>query len=242
MDPAEYGRMAEAEADSWWFRGRRRVLDAVVGRMDLPRDSRICDLGCGTGGNLAMLARYGVVTGVERDPMAARMAREATGFEVQVGTAEQTELASDSFDVVCLFDVLEHLPAEGPALAEIRRILRPGGRLLLTVPAFPLLWSGHDVALHHFRRYRRAGLARVLLNAGMDLQWLSYYNAALFPPVAAVRVGRRLLGGGSARADLGASSDGLGSSVLEAIFAAERHIVGRIPLPVGVSLIGVATT
>lgn len=234
--------MAAAEADSWWFRGRRRVLNSVVARMELSRDSRICDLGCGTGGNLAMLARYGVVTGVERDPGAAQMAHDATGFDVQVGTAEDTGLPSKSFDLVCLFDVLEHLPVEGPALAEIRRVLRPGGRLLLTVPAFPLLWSGHDVALHHFRRYRRAGLSRILLNAGLDLQWLSYYNAALFPPVAAVRVARRLLGGGRVRADLGTSSEGLAAHVLEAVFAAERHIIGRVSLPIGVSLIGVATT
>ncbi len=234
--------MAAAESDSWWFRGRRRILDSVIARMGLSRDSKICDLGCGTGGNLAMLARYGVVTGVERDQIAAQMARDATGFDVRVGAAEDTGLASKSFDLVCLFDVLEHLAAEGPALAEIRRILRPGGRLLLTVPAFPLLWSGHDGALHHFRRYRRAGLARVVLNAGLDLQWLSYYNAALFPPVAAVRVARRLLGGGAVRADLGTSSAGPAAHALEAIFAAERHLVGRVPLPIGVSLIGVATT
>lgn len=232
--------MAAAEQASWWFRGRRRVLDAVVGRLGLAPDSRLCDLGCGTGGNLAMLAGYGQVTGVERDPAAAQMARDATGLDVREGSAEATGLDSDSFDIVCLLDVLEHLPDEAPALAEITRILRPGGLLLLTVPAFPMLWSGHDVALHHCRRYRRTGLARVLLNAGFELEWLSYYNAALFPPVAAVRVGRRLLGGGTAKADLGATTEGPAARLLEAVFAAERHVVGRVPLPVGVSLIGVA--
>ncbi|MCB9729987.1 MAG: class I SAM-dependent methyltransferase [Deltaproteobacteria bacterium] len=240
MDPSEYTRMAEAEQHSWWFRGRRRVLDSVLGRLELPPGARICDLGCGTGGNLPMLQAHGEVVGVERDESAARMARESTGLDVRQGSAEATGLPAHSFDLVCMFDVLEHLPAEGPALAEVRRILRPGGRLLLTVPAFMMLWSGHDVALHHHRRYRRAGLARELLNAGLDLQWLSYYNIALFPPVAVVRVGRRVLGGGSARADLGAGAQGLTARVLEAVFAAERHVVGRLPLPLGVSLIGVA--
>ena len=234
--------MHEAEQASWWFRARRRILDRAVADLQLPRDARIADLGCGPGGNLSMLAQHGYVTGIEPDAQAAAFAREATGLAVMTAPAEATGLPAGSFSLVTMFDVLEHLEEEQPALAEVRRLLAPGGRFLFTVPAFMMLWSGHDEALHHKRRYRRGQLRDVVESAGLQVQWLSYYNASLFPPVAAIRLGRRLLGrGGRREADTGGSS-GLMRDALEGVFAAERHVVGKVSLPFGVSLIGVATS
>ncbi len=245
MDHAEYTRMHEAEQRSWWFRGRRRVLDAVVGRLELRAGARIVDLGCGTGGNLGMLAQHGEVLGVEPSADAVAFAREgldepgsASATSVVHASAEATGLEGGAFDLITLLDVLEHLDDEGPALAEAARLLRPGAHLLVTVPAFMLLWSGHDEALHHRRRYRRPELVELLERAGFALCWASYYNASLFPPVAAVRVGRRLIGtGGERRADVGDGLPGPIAASLEALFAAERHLVGRARLPFGVSLI-----
>ena len=142
--------------------------------------------------------------------------------------------------LITMLDVLEHLDEEAPALSEVRRLLVPGGHLLITVPAFMMLWSGHDVALHHRRRYRRPELRRRLQEAGLEVQWLTYYNTALFPAVAGVRLTRRLLGGGADEADVADDAPGPMSGLLEGLFAAERHLVGRVPLPFGVSLVGVA--
>jgi len=239
MEDTEYERMAEAESRSWWFKARRRILNDAVARLGLPPDPRIADLGCGTGGNLPMLARHGYVTGVETSPRAAAMARDATGLAVVTGEAHATGLPDASFQLVTMFDVLEHLDEEAPALAEVSRVLAPGGRFLFTVPAFMWLWSGHDEALHHRRRYRRGQLRQVVTAAGLEVEWVSYYNAALFPPVAAIRVARRLIGGGQRAADVGEMT-GRTAGMLEGLFAAERHLVGRVSLPFGVSLIGVA--
>ncbi len=241
MEAIEYERMHAEEERSWWFRGRRRVLEAAVARLGLPEGARIVDVGCGTGGNLAMLQHYGDAVGVEPSPVGAAYARERTGAEVVEATAEDTRLPAASADLVTAFDVLEHLDDDLAALGELRRVLKPGGRLLVTVPAFMMLWSGHDVALHHRRRYRRAQLHERLSRAGFRVDWVSYYNASLFPAVAAVRLTRRLLGGGATKADGVSPPPPPLNRALEALFAAERHVVGRAPLPFGVSLIAAAT-
>lgn len=232
--------MFEAEQRSWWFRGRRRILDAVIARMGLPPSARIADVGCGTGGNLLMLARHGRAVGVEPSPDGAAFARERTGEAIVVAGAESTGLEPSAFDLVTMFDVLEHLEDEAPALAEVRRLLAAGGRFLFTVPAFMLLWSGHDVALHHHRRYRRRPLAALLEREGFTVDHLTYYNAALFPAVAAIRIGRRMVAGGAAVADVADAARGPAGWALEGLFAAERHLVDRVTLPFGVSLLGVA--
>ncbi len=241
MEVHEYARMYEAEDRSWWFRGRRRVVEQVVASLALPAEARIVDVGCGTGGNLPMLARHGGVVGIEPSPEARRFARSRGAAAIAEGDAYATGLEECMADLVTLLDVLEHLRDEARALAEVRRVLRPGAPLLVTVPAFMTLWSAHDEVLHHERRYVKRGLRRVLEDAGFTIDWLTYYNAGLFPAVAAVRVARRALPGrGAARAD-GAELPPLPLNLaLEELFAAERHVVGRLPLPFGVSLIGVA--
>jgi len=250
MREDEHERMFSAEDRSWWFRGRRRVLERVIADLGLPPGADLVDIGCGTGGNLPMLAGFGAVTAVERSPHAAAHAADrATAARVVVASAEATTLPDASADLVTLLDVLEHLDDDRAGLAEARRLLRPGGLLLLTVPAFMLLWSGHDEALDHRRRYTRAPLAALLRDAGLVPDLVTYYNAALFPPVLAVRLARRAadrLARGLGRAPRPAHADGTDSlptpanAALEAVFAAERHLVGRLPLPFGVSLLAVA--
>jgi len=240
MNEVEYERMFEAEQVSWWFRARRRILSDVIGRLDLPASPQIVDVGCGTGGNLPMLEAYGEVLGVEYSPTGAEFARTRTDCTIVEGSATETSLASDSFDLATMLDVLEHLEDDSAGLREVFRILKPGGLFVFTVPAFMMLWSAHDEALHHHRRYRRPELKEGLQAAGFDVDWISYYNTSLFPPVATVRLARKLIGGGDASADGVEVPPKPVNAMLEGLFALERHVVGRLKLPFGVSLIGVA--
>ena len=240
MQEEEYERMYEAEQVSWWFRARRRILSDVIGRLDLPAEPKLVDIGCGTGGNLPMLEAYGEVLGVEYSPTGAKFARTRTQCDIVEGSATETSLESDRFDLATMLDVLEHLEDDDAGLREVHRVLRPGGQFVFTVPAFMMLWSAHDEALHHYRRYRRPELRAKLQSAGFSVDWISYYNTSLFPPVAAVRLARKLVGGGESAADGVEVPPKPINAMLEGLFAVERHVVGRLNLPFGVSLIGLA--
>lgn len=240
MHDALYAQMRELEDRHWWFTGRRRIVAAMIHRLGLPADARILDAGCGTGGNLAMLAGFGEVIGAEYDAGAAALAR-ARGVcpVVCAGLPDAMPFAPQAFRLVTLLDVLEHLDDDRASLRTLGGLLAPGGNLLLTVPAFPFLWGPHDEQHHHRRRYRAAGLRAVIEAAGLRLRWLSYYNSALFPAVAAVRLLHRALPRGEVGGELALPPAPV-NRLLETLFAAERHLLGRLRLPVGVSLIVLA--
>jgi SAM-dependent methyltransferase len=230
------------ERHHWWFAARRRIvlhrLRKEIGRHDEPL--RLLDVGCGAGGMLDHLREFGDVTGVDPAPAAVRYAA-GKGADVRFGTLpdDLPFTTSEHFDVITLLDVLEHIDDDVASLRALHRLLVPGGLLLLTVPAFPALWSGHDVVNEHKRRYTRSGLRQRLEGAGFDVRMLSFFNAALFPPIAGVRIVKRWLGGTEGGGDLGSVPRPL-NAVLRSVFAAERHVLGLLPLPFGVSLIAAA--
>lgn len=245
MDAQLFDEMAQVQANHWWFQGRRAVVHQALRRW-LPEDPArtVLDVGCGTGSMLPMLQAFGKVEGLEASEHAVAACRRQLGDAVTVHTGMLPDgvPAGRRYDVVSAFDVLEHIPdaALQPALGALRAALRPGGLFVCTVPAFRFLWSEHDTVHQHQRRYTDALLRAQLGEAGFDVQWSSYFNTLLFPPIAAARLLGKLLParrhGGS---DLQASG-ALANAVLGAVFGAERHLVGRVPLPVGVSLLAVA--
>jgi len=238
MERAVFDRMAELDQEHWWFLARRRILDELIDRVVRPPvQARVLEVGCGTGHNLPMLGRFGSVDACELDKSARTLASKRLGRKVKDARLPDLSMFErNGYDMVALLDVLEHVPDDIGSLRAIHRRLKPGGALLLTVPANPWMWSAHDVAHHHFRRYTRAGLSRLFMQAGFEVQLLSYFNSLLFPPIAAARLLHKAAGRDSADDALpGAKINGL----LNTVFGLEAGLIGRLPMPFGVSLAAV---
>lgn len=161
MESEEYRRLFEREKNNFWYIGRREVLEEVLNRAITARnDLQILDVGCGTGGNLPWLKKFGLVYGLDFSRSALDYAEQAGYCRLWQAGAEDMPLEDKQYDLVTALDVLEHVKNDSVALSEMCRVLKPGGYLLITVPAYGFLWSNHDVVLHHFRRY---SLSEILL-------------------------------------------------------------------------------
>ena len=239
MDPAVYANMAAVQDRHWWYVGRRRILASEIARLTTPKGASILDAGCGPGANLAMLSQFGAVSGMELDP-GARAHASAMGYDVVDGRLPGAPFDDASFDLVGAFDVIEHIEDDAGAVGDLARLLRPGGRLIATVPAHPWLWSAHDVKHHHFRRYREADFLHLFAAAGLVPIRRSHINAALFPAAAIVRLLRNAIQGqGKGKADDAMPPAPL-NALLSAVFGAEASILRLSPLPFGLSLLVVA--
>jgi SAM-dependent methyltransferase len=237
VDPAYLAAHVEEDELHWYFRGRLAVIKGALRRVLPRRPLRLVDVGCGTGAVLRGLADFGEAVGVEANETLLAVAR-AAGLDARKGALpDDLPIAAGWADVVLLLDVIEHLDDDVAALHAARRLLTAGGVLVVTVPAYPWLWSGHDVALGHRRRYVAPKLRRLVEGAGYRVERLTYFNTVLFAAIAATRLGKRLRGDTSH--DLQRPGPAL-NRLLERLFALERHIVPTPPLPFGTSLMAVA--
>jgi SAM-dependent methyltransferase len=224
-------RTLAAEDGHWWYRGRRSiVLDAVRRSLPPGGEPRILDAGCGGGAELADLAALGAAVGLEPSPASRERALARGAGEVVDGDLARLPFAADEFDLATTLDVLEHLDDDRAALVELRRVVRPGGALVVTVPAHPRLWSRHDELNHHRRRYTRGTLRAAAAGGGWRVARLTHFNSLLLPAAAALR-----------RFDRG---DGLEirpaplNRALELPLQAERVAIGAgISFPFGLSLL-----
>ena len=182
----------QVEDRHWWYRGRRTVLDGVIAALGLPAGARILDAGCGSGRNMIELSRYGTVTGIELSEPSVALARARGVGEVIAGSILELPFAENSFELAVSLDVIEHLEDDLGALRELRRVLVPGGALLIAVPAYQWLWSGHDVINHHHRRYTRSSLRAVAEQAGWRQVRTTYFNSLLLPVAILLRALDRL--------------------------------------------------
>jgi SAM-dependent methyltransferase len=235
MHSEHYELDAQLADSHWWWVARRKVLRRLLNRF-LGKDSKrkILEVGCSTGSNLRMLQDFGTVHAMEmHEPSVEYCRMRFPGIRVYDGGIPDP--LRDSYDVICLFDVLEHIEDEQGALEWIDDHLAPGGVLLLTVPAFDFLWSRHDELAHHFRRYKKADL-EALLRERFEVVYTSYFNTHLFPAIALVRLIQRLLHLDSGENDKAVGGTGFSNKVLQAVFASERLWLPVLKLPFGVSI------
>lgn len=239
MERQIYERMRELEQVHWWFVARRRILAREIGRLPLPPDARILEAGCGTGGNLELLKRFGQVQAIEPDAESRAYAAELAGVPVQGGflPGDLPDLGGP-LDLIAALDVIEHVDDDAGAVAALGERLKPGGFMVTTVPAYQWLWSEHDAQHHHKRRYTRPAYRRLFDAAGLKVRRATYFNSVLFPPIAAVRVVRSLAGA------QGADDERLPSPpvnrTLQALFASEAALLRAFDLPFGVSILLIA--
>jgi SAM-dependent methyltransferase len=240
MDERLMQAMLDADEQHWWYRGRRRIIRAELDRLPLPAGAQILDAGCGSGRTLQELVHYGEVRGIELDEGAASVARDRGFGEVLVGRLEELPYEDESFDLITCLDVIEHTPDDQVTLRELRRVCKPGGWLLVTVPAYQALWSAHDEANHHYRRYARRTLRAPALAAGWSVERMTSFNSLLLAPAAAVRIARRWRNANGAQtSDLDIGPEWL-NSALETPLRLEAQWLGRgRTLAAGLSLMAV---
>lgn len=245
MNQEEYAQMYRLEDRHWWFVARRHLLTRALEAFlrpspAAPRSPRLLDVGCGTGGTLDRLRPYGEVVGLDLEPLALRFCRERGWRTLVQGSATALPFADNSFDAVVALDVLEHIPDDARAAAEIGRVLAPGGILLVTVPAYRSFWSGHDVALMHQRRYVAREVEALLRGAGLKVEQLTYTVSALLPLVWLIRRAQRLLRPNAPpRADAAVTGEPL-NGLLRALLQAENHLALRCRIPFGLTVFAVA--
>lgn len=240
MERVVYDRMAELDELHWWYRARRQVLQALIERVVAPPPgAHILEVGCGTGHNLAMLGRFGKVDAIEVDAEARAFAEKRTGRPVSSAPLPALPgIERGHYDLVAALDVVEHIADDRAAVEALASCLKPGGKLLVTVPAHQWMWSAHDELNHHKRRYSKRGLARLIEGSPLKLDRIGYFNSLLFPLAVGARMASKLTGRGG-------DDDSLPPRPLnylfERVFGAERRLIGTVPLPPGLSLFAVAS-
>lgn len=235
MERVVYDRIRVLEQSHWWFAGRRKILTGLIGDLALPERARILEVGCGAGGNIEMLRRFGAVKAMEPDAPSRAYASERHGMTVDDGLLpDGAPYAPASFDAVCAFDVVEHVDDDAATVRALGRLLDRDGYLVITVPAYGWMWSGHDEAHHHKRRYSRAAMERLVRDAGLEVVRASYFNSLLLPMAAGVRLVKRALR--IHTEDDAMPPAGL-NSLLARIFGSEAGWLRRRSLPFGLSIV-----
>jgi len=238
MDTKLYQSMAYDQDRHWWFMARRKIISSVIDTIGLPKNSRILEIGCGPGGNLRMLKQYGLVEAIEKDKFSREYARRLTGIIVQEGSLpDDVDKLENKFDLICLFDVLEHIEQDIQALTAIRTLLRNSGTLLITVPAHQWLYGPHDMTHHHFRRYSQKDVAKKSTEARFSIRKIGYFNFLLFPLFLIFRIIDKI----SSKPELIGNNipSSLINTILYGIFSIEKYMLNFIALPFGASIIAI---
>jgi SAM-dependent methyltransferase len=244
MNPEEYAKLEAVEMTHWFYAGKRHIVfDSLAKARALAPDRLLVDCGAGTGRFAREASARCNAIAVDDHEESLAIARKHLGSEsVRRGSCTALPLADEAADVVTALDVIEHVEDDARAVREMARILKPGGLMVITVPAFQALWSDWDVILHHFRRYRRRQLRDLLASAGLEVERCDYINVLVFPAVWLLRKWRTLFprpaNAGGARAEERIPPPWLNRLLFAAFVAPACQTL--ISFPFGVGLLAVA--
>jgi SAM-dependent methyltransferase len=242
VKPAEYRRMYEAEEAQWWYAGQRAIatalLEPALGARPAGR-ARVLDAGCGTGFNLIALSRFGAAVGIDLAPEALAFCRER-GVRAVRASLLALPFPERTFDAVASFDVIYHawVTDDRAAVAEMARVTRPGGVLLVRVPALRALWGAHDVEVQSRHRYTRGELVDLLERCGLRVERATYCNSLLFPLLLARRTLDRLLH--REGSDVGFLPAPLEWAFRKALLAEAALVRAGLSFPIGASVVALA--
>jgi 2-polyprenyl-3-methyl-5-hydroxy-6-metoxy-1,4-benzoquinol methylase len=242
MDKNYYVEYYKLERENWWFKSRLEIIRSQImliaaGRCDL----KILNIGTATGATSIMLQEFGSVKSIEYDKDCYEFVKQRLDIDLEIGSILDLQFPNDGYDLVCAFDVIEHVEDDKKAVAEMLRVCKPNGNIMITVPAFNFLWSKHDEVNHHFRRYTWAMLKPLFNHEKVVFH--SYFNSILFFPITAVRLLGKLIpfnrkGSGS---DFGLVNSPFLNNIFYRLFKSENIFLSSgISLPFGISLMAIA--
>ncbi len=238
MDNETFSNMSHQQEYHWWFRARKAILKNKISQLDLAPKSKILEIGCGTGANLSMLSHFGDTYALDKSEYALNIAKANNkGCFIKGELPSKLNISNQKFDLICIFDVLEHIKEDTESLSAISKHLKSDGKIIITVPSIPLLFGPHDIKLHHFRRYTKTELKNKLEMSGLKIDYLSHFNFTLLP----IAVIARLIDLFRSKSS---SLDNMPSprvnNILYKIFSAESIVLSHHTLPIGLSLLCIA--
>lgn len=232
-------QMYAVEVDHWWFAGKRMLFQRLLAARLLRPGLRMLDVGSGTGAVPAHFSRFGWICATDRSLDAMRFARTRNVRAAVVSDAAVLPFADSSVDLALAFDVIEHVEDDRAMMAEVRRVLRPGGAVAIHVPAWPSLFSRHDELLQHKRRYTRGGLRALVEKSGFALEYLGWASAAILPPAFLLRGIERIRPSRAESADVYPAPAPI-NALLRGVYRLETAVAASVGLPFGLSLACIA--
>lgn len=242
MDRDYYQKYYTLERTNWWFKVRSRIIYTRLAEVIKPTSTfKILNIGAATGASSEMLSKFGSVTSSEYDEATCTYAKQVLDIDMIQASITELPFKDESFDLVCAFDVVEHVEDDLKSYEEMRRVCKKGGHIAVTVPAFMSLWSEHDVINHHYRRYVKSGILALTNKTGLKTIYSTYFNSVLFLPVLIIRVLKNLLPKKKElKSDFELSTNTAVNAVLERIFGLEIGLLNVMRFPFGVSYLNIS--
>lgn len=243
MDKAYFKQYYRLEREHWWFRARIEILASTIqNNIDTTKKIKILNVGVATGATSEMLQQFGEVTSIEYDEDCCNFINQQSNLQVTQGSITALNFKEATFDLVCAFDVIEHVEDDTTAAKELERVCAPNGYIFVTTPAYQFLWSEHDVVNHHFKRYTLLNFRNLFSKTSLKNLKTTYFNSFLFPPIAIIRIllwpfqKKKAANNTTQETDATRFSPGFLNNILYSIFKFEKSLLQYISFPFGISI------